>query len=288
MTSPVELSQSSETAESEQINAAVGSLPPFWNHKPELWFAIIEVKFDLANVTIEKTKYNHTVGALPPEIASEVADMITALKPEDQQPYSKLRRAILARLTLSETQKVQQLLSELELGSRKPSQLYRQMITLVGEGSNNSVNEQVLRELFMQQMPQNNIKPVLISLGDKLAEVADKILKAAPMITISTITTRGDDAPTDDANSPLSILVKKMDELIQLQRESTSDYNRCRHGNRKYNNYKRTLSASRSITKGDQNVNVCWYHTKFGDKAPKCKGLDCQFSKNGNSRQELG
>ncbi|KAJ3661983.1 hypothetical protein Zmor_006353 [Zophobas morio] len=286
MTSPIELSQSSEIAESQQVNAAVGSLPPFWNHKPELWFAIIEAKFDLANVTAEKTKYNHTLGALPPEIASEVADIITALKPEEPQPYSKLRRGILARLTLTESQKVQQLLSGLELGSRKPSQLYRQMITLVGEGSNKSVNEQVLRELFMQQMPQI-IKPVLISLGDinlgKLAEVADKILEAVPTTAVSTITTR-----QDDANSPLSILVKKMDELIRLQQELTSDYSRRRHENRKYNNYKRTRSASRSITKGDQNVNVCWYHVKFGDKARKCHGLDCQFSKNADSRQELG
>ena len=87
-------------------------------------------------------------------------------------------------------------MSALELGSRKPSQLYQQMITLVGEGSDKSVNEQILRELFMQQMPQN-IRPVLISHGDinlaKLAELANMILETAPMTTISTITTRGDD-----------------------------------------------------------------------------------------------
>ena len=133
------------------------------------------------------------------------------------------------------------------------------MITLVGEGSDKSVNEQILRELFMQQMPQN-IRPVLISHGDinlaKLAELANMILETAPMTTISTITTRGDDWPLDDANSPLSVLVKKMDELIWLQWESTSDYNRRRHRNRKNNNYKGTRSDNRSITKGDQNVNV--------------------------------
>ena len=53
--------------------------------------------------------------------------------------------------------------------------------------------------------------------------MTEKILEAAPMTVISTISTRGDDTPADDANSLLSILVKKIDKLIRLQRESTSN-----------------------------------------------------------------
>jgi hypothetical protein len=54
------------TAEPAQIAAAVGTLPPLWNTKPELWFAIAEAKFNLASITQEKTKYHHVLTVLSP------------------------------------------------------------------------------------------------------------------------------------------------------------------------------------------------------------------------------
>jgi hypothetical protein len=54
------------TAEPAQIAAAVGTLPPLWNTKPELWFAIAEAKFNLAGITQEKTKYHHVLTVLSP------------------------------------------------------------------------------------------------------------------------------------------------------------------------------------------------------------------------------
>jgi hypothetical protein len=114
---------------------------------------MVEAKFNLATpkITKEDTKFSHVVAALGPDLAGEVADLI--LKPDADAPYSKLKAEILSRTTLTETQKLKQLLSGQELGTRKPSQLLRHMRTLVTDTQ--YVNESVLRELFLQQMPSS-------------------------------------------------------------------------------------------------------------------------------------
>jgi hypothetical protein len=107
----------------------------------------------LAGITQEKTKYNHALTVLFPEAANEVSDIITDTKPSDETPYTKLKNAIITRLSQTETQKLKELLSNCELGSRKPTQLVRHAKTLVGAGPTKPVNDQVLRELFLQNMP---------------------------------------------------------------------------------------------------------------------------------------
>jgi hypothetical protein len=121
---------------------------------------MVEAKFNLATpkITREETKFNHVVAALGPDLDREVADLI--LKPDADALYSKLKADILSRTTLTETQKLKQLLSGQELGTRKPSQLLRDMRTLVTDTQ--YVNESVLRELFLQQMP-SSIQPILVA-----------------------------------------------------------------------------------------------------------------------------
>jgi hypothetical protein len=113
-----------------------------------------EAKFNLAltRITMEETKFYHVLTVLSPEIAAEVADVITT--PDPTEPYTQLKEVIIERLSLTETQKLKQLFSGQELGSRKPSQLQRHMKSLVE--SSKSVNEQVLREPFLQQMILQN------------------------------------------------------------------------------------------------------------------------------------
>ncbi|KAJ3623559.1 hypothetical protein MTP99_019778 [Tenebrio molitor] len=113
-----------------QAETSVSSiaLPPFWGNRPELWFSMAEAKFNLAStrITKEETKFYHVLTVLSPEIAAEVADVITT--PDSTEPYTRLKEAIIERLSLSETQKLKQLLSGQELGSRKPSQRVKEIL----------------------------------------------------------------------------------------------------------------------------------------------------------------
>lgn len=255
--------------------AASISLPAFWPSRIQLWFAMAEAKFDLAHpkITQEQTKFNHVLTVLSPEIADEVADLIT--KPDASEPYTKLKEAIISRTTLSESQKLKQLLSGEELGSRKPSQLLRHMRQLINDSG--YVNDQVLKELFMQQMPVS-VKQILVSLSgvtlESIAEVADRILETTP--AIAAVSHWESKKPLQDAVDPIAILTKKFDSL--LQRLDGLERNEGR--------WKRNTSRNRSRTRSPapERHQTCWYHYKFGEKAKKCVS-PCNYS---TQKNEMG
>ena len=92
-----------KTQSSCAINAVSPKIPQFWNPDPQLWFAQVEQQFLLAGTTQSSTKFSHVVSALPPGVASEVRDII--LSPPTKDPYETLRKTLLARMVLSETQR---------------------------------------------------------------------------------------------------------------------------------------------------------------------------------------
>ncbi|KAJ3661784.1 hypothetical protein Zmor_006168 [Zophobas morio] len=208
------MSETEKTAPT--ITEAAFSLPAFWDNQPELWFAMAEARFSTFQTKIVKkeTKYNHVLIALPPYIAAEVTDQIVT--PDPDLPYTRLKQAIIARTSLTETQRLKQLLSCQELGSRKPTQLLRHMKSLTNGGDSLSpyVNETALRELFLQQMPTNN-QPTLISLTtDQLAEVADKIIEAVPAATMTAIGAKEEDQRSaSERNDAIGELTRQVQNL---------------------------------------------------------------------------
>ncbi|KAH0821168.1 hypothetical protein GEV33_001623 [Tenebrio molitor] len=263
-------------ANEPQVEASQLMLPPCWTHKPELWFAMVEAKFNLATpkITREETKFNHVVAALGPDLAGEVADLI--LKPDADALYSKLKADILSRTTLTETQKLKQLLSGQELNTRKPSQLLRDMRTLVTDTQ--YVNESVLRELFLQQMP-SSIQPILVAVMeidlDQVAMVADKILEATTRNTSST--PQGQSTSTSEGDT-LGAVIRRLEKMEQQLKQL---------GNQRH---ERERSRGRSQTRSRETPDTdtgkyCWYHYKFGDRARQCND-PCVYSKNARSEQE--
>ena len=203
-------------------------------------------------MTAETTKYHHVPCNLSLETAVEVSDLIT--KPDPERPYTKLQEAVIARTSLSESQRLKQLLSGLEMGTQTPSQLLCHMKSLVGETS--YVNEKTLWELFRQQM-LDNIRPTLTSV------IADKTLESAPSAVRSAATTEG--APTNDAISALTRQVEHLNRrLDRLERQG-----RGRRRNSRTKSSQRSQSSHRYL---------CWYH--FGEKDNKCNE-PCNFTKNG-------
>ncbi|KAH9361798.1 hypothetical protein HPB48_003793 [Haemaphysalis longicornis] len=150
-------------------------LPTFVRKNPHVWFAQVEAVFDLHRVTSETTRYRHLLCNLPPEVADEVADVIGA--PLNDAPYQRLKQSILDRTTVSESARLRHLLTHEELGDRRPSQLLNTMRQLVG-ASNVDTNGALLKELFLQRLPQST-RIVLAAAGnltlDRAAELADKV-----------------------------------------------------------------------------------------------------------------
>ncbi|KAK5644337.1 hypothetical protein RI129_005637 [Pyrocoelia pectoralis] len=246
-------------------SASAITLPAFWPTRTELWFAMVESRFQLSHpaITREETKFHHVVTVLPSELADEVSDLI--IKPDACEPYSKLKTAILKRTTLSESQRFKKLLAGESLGARKPSQLLRSMKDLVKDSG--CVNNDALKELFMQQMP-SAVQPILVSLNaltlEQLADVADRVVETtAPSL-----------APVvAEKDEQLTALIARLDRL-----ESKLDKTE-----RSRRSHSRKRSSNRSRSKS-YDPEYCWYHCRFGEKASKCTS-PCSYTPKNEDRQ---
>ena len=163
-------------------------LPPFWPSDPEVWFAQVEAYFTTRCITAQRTRFDHFIASLSPEVATEVRDLI--LKPPEDAPYTVLKEQLIRRTAASEQRRLQQLFNAAELGDRKPTQLLRRMQQLLGDQAG-ITDSTFLRELFLQRLP-SNVRMVLASTSttatlEELAELADKVVEVStPTVSATT------------------------------------------------------------------------------------------------------
>lgn len=229
------------------VEASSGTPTPrladFWEEDPELWFLQVEAIFKSYQITKNEKKYQLVVGQLPYRVLTQVADIV---REPGKTPYETLKSRLITTYAQSQVRKVQKLLEETTLGDQKPSQLLRQMQSLAGTAA----SDQVLRTIWLRAMPQR-VQGILAALDQNnlshLAEVADKILEVDTTPTIYS------------SNAVIESLTKEINELrLQLNRSRSSTPSKERN---------RLRSKSRSR----DNKGLCYYHSKFGTKAHKCK-----------------
>ncbi|XP_018651247.1 LOW QUALITY PROTEIN: hypothetical protein Smp_174560 [Schistosoma mansoni] len=83
-----------------------------------------------------------------PELCRQRSPLI--LDPPSPQPYTILRREIMNRLSLSDSQRIQRLFQGETLGDQSPSQFLRHLQVLMGD---NTVGEAVLKQGWVQALP---------------------------------------------------------------------------------------------------------------------------------------
>jgi len=155
--------------------------------------AEIEGQFALANVTQDATKFYYVISHLDNKYAAEVEDVIT--NPPPTGLYEKIKAKLIRRLSLSEEQRVRQLLMHEEMGDRRPTQFLRHLRTLAGP----SVPSNFLRTLWTNCLPPN-IQAIIarqaqVSLDD-VAQLADKKAEVTPPPCVAHVSSSGDDIYT--------------------------------------------------------------------------------------------
>ena len=259
-------SASGDSAEVAPITLTV-KLPPYWAADPLVWFAQVESLFATRQITREKTMFHHVVSSLSHEFAGEVRDLI--LNPPDHQPYTVLKRQLIARTQTSEQKRLQQLLVSEELGSRTPTQLLRSMQQLLGE---NHMDDKLFRSLFVQHLPQQ-VRLVLASSADDLslealAAMADRIVEVSTELP-GVQAVSADPAHSavlemlQDIRHQLADLSKNIAHLTQHSRYKPRSRSRERSSRPLH-----TAPATQGATSADSNL--CYYHAKFGDQAFRC------------------
>ena len=272
-------STSARPPASEISAVSVGlKLPPFWPADPHIWFAQVEAQFACRRITSQRSKFDHVVASLSPEFAAEVRDLL--LHPPADDPYSVLKDQLTKRTSVSEQRRLQQLLTGEDLGDRKPTQLLRRMEQLLGDRP--GIDTSLLRQLFLQKLPPN-VRMVLASTTDgtslsNLAEMADKMVEVAgPFVAPVSVPRPGSPPPAPPAEvEQLRTQVSRLGKLVQdlahsRSRSSSKQLRRSRYRSP-------TPTPSPNTPPGS----LCWYHSKFGDRAQRCQS-PCTWSSNGRA-----
>jgi len=262
---------SGETVDPPQvsvINKINFKVPPFEKSHVDVWFFQLEAQFAIHNITSEKTKYNYTLPALDTSVAAELTDVLEKAA-TSATPYEDLKKRLVSIYADSQEKKLKKLLTEVELGDRRPTALLREMQRLAGS----KAPEDLMKSMFLQHMP-SNVRAILATSKDDVqtvAEMADKIIEqTGSQATIAEVRRNPSDSLEDrirNLESQIANLVTEMQRGRARQRSPTPY---------------RSRSKSRSRHRNNE---WCWYHNRFGKNATKCQE-PCKFSpENSTPRQ---
>lgn len=248
-------------------------LPPFWSEKPEIWFAQVEAQFELSYITKEQTKFNYLLANLEQNVVENIWDLVGD---KSSRKYSIAKERLLSIFKTSEDRKINNLISELELGDLKPSQLLRKMRGLAGD----NFSEKILKTLWMNKLP-NYLQNILIVSDeeiDKLSEIADRIRDTKQIDEVHIRSEPQYQAPSTSDHHNLSEIQRLCDRIEAL--ESRLSRNNSRFSGR-------SRSRSRSRPRFKENGDFCYFHFRFGNKClpEKCKP-PCKWFAGKENRQQ--
>ncbi|GIY68935.1 uncharacterized protein CDAR_294091 [Caerostris darwini] len=194
---------------------------------------------------------------------------------EQNIPLQKER--LLNTFKESENKRLQRLLTGLDLGDLKPSQLLQKMKNLATDG----ITDKVLTTLFLQKMPDSVRNILLVSDEgiEKLALMADRILEMQPkqeLYRVSNVSS-GSDAITE-LQQQIASLDNKLEKLSVTRNSRSQTTNSGR-----YSSSHRSKSRNRSYNPSGK---YCYYHFRFREKCfpDKCKA-PCAWKNNPSENQ---
>lgn len=232
--------------------------PPFWAEEPAVWFSQLEGNFILSGIKDDDTKFYYVTSTLEHRYAAEVKDIIVS--PPKTGKYERLKSELIKRMSASREKEVKQLLMHEELGDRRPSQFMRHLQRLAGP----TVPDEFIKTIWTSRLP-TALQPIIVSQKTSdlhaLADLADSVHEIVP--STSHVAATSSIAPAHT----LETMAQQISELSrQVKALSTRDRD-SRSRTRKKNTPNRNASRSQSSYR---KFPVCWYHTKFGNKANFC------------------
>lgn len=275
--------------------AAIGlsaRIPPFWADMPKIWFSQFEAILGPQHQS-EQVKYEMLVSKLAKEELSQVGDLIS--NPPEQQRYTTLKNRLLKTFQASVEAQFNKLVSEMDLGQQRPSQLLAKMSELA---KNSGAAGDTVRNLWLSRLPAC-VRAILATNKagtklDDLAEMADKIMDNLRNGELSVVDathahSSATTSATIDVNIELLNQLRNMSlELKTLRNDVNSIGQRQQHVGRGRWRHNRSRSGSRYRTRTPQRTPqspdwLCRYHFRFRDLARRCES-PCNWVK--SNKQE--
>lgn len=239
-------------------------LPPFWAPRPTLWFAQVEAQFASNRITTDNAKFNAVISCLDFAILEQIADVVE--KPPLVNKYDELKRQLIQRFTDTPETSLTKVLTELELGDKRPSQFYREIKSMAGD----QLPEDAVRALWLRRLPSRVRAILTVSTDTKmsvLSEMADRIMdEFSATSSVSSVSRNVEftQIPKEEPGKK-NVLDEILKRLKKLEMGARRERSRS-------NNRQRSRSRSRQYGNSDW----CYYHRTFGNKANKCRE-PCSF-----------
>ncbi|XP_037930444.1 uncharacterized protein LOC119665228, partial [Teleopsis dalmanni] len=207
--------------------------------------ATIEAQFAVAAITSDITQFNTVVAAIESSVIADVSDAV--LHPPETGRYANLKACIIERYSESEQRKIQRLLSEVELGDRRPTQLLTELTALAKD----KVSDEFLKSLWLKRLPPQ-VRAILqasnVALAE-LAKLADRICEAGDFQQIAVAS--ASDCPAYSENA---VILRRLEQIEQ--RLSRLDLRRSESVQSRSSSRRRRRTRSRPGSHPDW----CWYH----------------------------
>ena len=207
------------------------------------------------------------VSCLAPEYATEVQDLLLELPA--QQLYETLKAQLTKRISASEQQRIQELLSTEELGDRTPSQMLQRIQQLLGDMAPR-MDAALLRELFLQRLPANVRMVLTPSAGDLSIDQLAQLASPPSISATSTQQMVQVDPTTIQLTAQVMQLAERLDKLTTQMAKTINQLTHYRHQSRSRSPGGFYRGQSSSFSCNEPADGLSYYHQKFGDQATKC------------------
>lgn len=240
-------------------------MPQFNEANMENWFYLLDFYFRAVGIAQDDRKFNTVCSQLPPGRITEFRQIIDNAPAEAKYDY--LKEQLLILMGTSRQKRLRQLLHEMQLGDKRPSQLYYEML-LKSEGI---LTESILVDLWTSRLPPSVQTAVIICSGSakEKTKIADSVFENIELTHVNYVSSATADPNIEQLRAAVSNLTH------QVQRIAASVPSQ-RRGIRLGGNRESTDEGQGQSRDKDFQFDTCWYHRTFGVRATNCRP-PCRF-----------
>ncbi|VDP84780.1 unnamed protein product [Schistosoma mattheei] len=235
---------------------------PYWPDNIEALFCYAEADFSKHGVIDARAQFLAVVKALPREFNRCVTPSMFAS--DVSEPYETLKCSILKQEDLTDRQRLDQLVNNIDLQHGSAMNMLQRMREVIRL---RTFDEGLFKQLFLSKLPQQ-VQAVLVSFQnnalDELAASADRILEITKSSNIEVFSIK--EKPQTTQN-----------DVIELCNTLTR-YLNFRNDRKRSHTPRRSTSRKRSVSRPRETDNHywCWYHNQYRKSSRNCR-KPCNF-----------
>ncbi|CAH0687934.1 unnamed protein product [Spodoptera exigua] len=191
-------------------------IPEFWVDSPRVWFYRIEAMLAPQKLS-DDSRFDIVVSKLSKEAIQQVTDLL--MDPPEGKKFDTLKVRLLTIYEESKNRQLQKLISEMDLGDQKPSQLLRRMRELAKE----KIPDDTLKMMWQGHLP-SPVRAVLAVTDSKdldgLAVVADNVFETTRASHVSEVSQQQSN-PSKETDLIMAEIAKLTLKIDQLERSKS-------------------------------------------------------------------